>query len=292
MQMGGGMQAPERPQGPEITEEVIDREEQAIGHIVRTGGVAVTVTTAAVLALVLATAEHAWQYVTFAVLGGVPLTYALGSSIVMRKMQSSLLRRYQEQLRQRLLELEETASRDELTGLRNRRHFYQVLAAELERAQASKEPLAVIIMDMDKLKSINDEYGHRVGDVIIANLGRAISSLTRASDVAARLGGDEFGIVMPGTDKRGAFTLAQRLMDYLERTPMYEEGATQVMVTVSIGVSGFPWGGESVEELIQWADADMYANKISRRLPPVAVSSEEPRQGRHLPDADDFITGF
>lgn len=286
------MRAPERPHELEVTEEEIDREERAVGRVVKAGGVAVTVTTLAALGLLLLNADHAWQFLTLAMLGGAPLAYALSATTVTRRMQKTLLERYQDQLRKRLAELEETASRDELTGLRNRRYFYQVLAAEIERCQASKEPLALIIMDMDKLKSINDEYGHRVGDAVIAGLGRAIATLTRATDVAARLGGDEFGIIMPGTDKRGAFTLAQRLMDHLERTPMYEEGTTRVMASVSIGVSGFPWGGESVEELIQWADADMYANKVSRRLPPVAVNAEEAREARRLPDADDFITGF
>jgi len=285
------MQAPER-QGQETIEEEIEREERAVGRVVKAGGAAVTITTLAALGLLVVSADQAWQYLTLAMLGGVPLLYALGTTAVTRRMQKSLLERYQDQIRKRLSELEETASRDELTGLRNRRYFYQVLTAEIERCQTSKEPLALIIMDMDKLKTINDEYGHRVGDAVIAGLGRAIATLTRATDVAARLGGDEFGIVMPGTDKRGAFTLAQRLMEHLERTPMYEEGATRVMASVSIGVSGFPWGGESVEELIQWADADMYANKVSRRLPPVLAKAEEVRETRRLPDADDFITGF
>lgn len=285
------MRAP-GPDRQEILEEEIEREERAVGRVVKAGALAVTITTLAALGLLVMSADHAWQYLTLAMLGGVPLMYALGTTAITRRMQRSLLERYQDEIRKRMAELEETASRDELTGLRNRRYFYQALSAEIERCQTTKEPLALIIMDLDKLKGINDEYGHRVGDAVIANLGRAIASLTRATDVAARLGGDEFGIVMPGTDKRGAFTLAQRLMDYLERTPMYEEGAARVMASVSIGVSGFPWGGESVEELIQWADADMYANKVSRRLPPVLANAEEARETRRLPDADDFITGF
>jgi diguanylate cyclase (GGDEF)-like protein len=145
-------------------------------------------------------------------------------------------------------------------------------------------------MDLDRLKTINDEYGHRVGDIIIANLGRVIARHVRGSDVAARLGGDEFGIVMPGTDKRGAFTMARRLMDYLEKTPMYEDGPVKVKVTVSVGVSGFPWGGESLEELIQWADADMYANKVSRRLPAAVLAQETGNDIDALPD--DLVTGI
>jgi diguanylate cyclase (GGDEF)-like protein len=164
--------------------------------------------------------------------------------------------------------------RDELTGLYNRRHFYEVMTVETEKARISKQPLAVVLLDLDGLKAINDEYGHGVGDQVLANLGRVIATHTRSNDVPARMGGDEFGIVMSETDKRGAFALARRLWADLEATPMYQEGEVHLMVTVSIGLAGYPWGGESVEELIQWADADMYANKVSRKLAREAVPVE------------------
>ncbi|HEU4759661.1 MAG TPA: diguanylate cyclase, partial [Dehalococcoidia bacterium] len=100
---------------------------------------------------------------------------------------------------------------------------------------------------------------------------------------------DEFGVIMPDTDKRGAFSLAQRLWAELEERPMYEGDGKLVMVNVSIGVSGFPWGGEDVDEMLHWADADMYANKISRRLPPQPVSAEGPGDLNSLPD--DYLSG-
>lgn len=273
-----------------MVEENLDREEREVNRIVWFGGIAVTAVTVAVLAILIGTASHSWQYALYSMLGGVPLSYAIVSNLVTRKMQISLLRRYQSRLLLQLSELEEMASRDELTGLHNRRHFYQVLNAEVEKAHACKEPLALILMDLDGLKSINDEYGHAVGDIIIAGFANVLARHTRNSDVAARLGGDEFGVVMPSTDKRGAFTLARRLIDELAQAPLYEEGATRVSVSVSIGVSGFPWGGESIEELIQWADADMYANKVSRRLPEVAVGADAGNDIDSLPD--DFVTSI
>lgn len=273
-----------------MSEDDIDREESAINRIMWSGGMSVTLVTILVLALVMATATSTWEYVLFPVLAGVPLVYGVASNFVTRRMQSALLDRYQSQLKLRVSELEEMALRDELTGLHNRRHFHQVLNAEVEKAQSCKEPLALILMDLDKLKRINDEYGHGVGDVVIANLGRVIAKHIRGSDVAARIGGDEFGVVMPSTDKRGAFTLARRLLDELDRTPMYEEGETRVMITISIGVSGFPWGGESVEELIHWADSDMYANKISRRLPNAPVAVDAGNDIESLPE--DFLMGI
>ncbi|MEK7248447.1 MAG: GGDEF domain-containing protein, partial [Chloroflexota bacterium] len=173
-----------------------------------------------------------------------------------------------------LTDLQEMVYRDELTGLYNRRHFYDVARMEVEKARVSRQPLAVVLMDLDGLKLINDEYGHRVGDEVLAGLGRVIATHTRGNDVPARLGGDEFGIVMPSTDKRGAFALARRLWASLESSPMYESGETSLYVTVSIGLAGYPWGGESVEEMIQWADADMYANKVSRKVARTAVPVE------------------
>src|SRR5438093_10588871 len=122
-------------------------------------------------------------------------------------------------------------------------------------------------MDLERLEGINDEFGHGVGDIVITNLAAIISKHIRGTDVAARLGGDEFGVIMPATDKRGAFALARRLWEELEQTPMYERADRYLMVTVSIGLSGYPWGGEDLDELMQWADADMYANKVSRKLP-------------------------
>jgi diguanylate cyclase (GGDEF)-like protein len=175
-----------------------------------------------------------------------------------------------------LTDLHELVYRDELTGLYNRRHFYEVLQMEVEKCRLSKQSLAILLMDLDGLKALNDEHGHQVGDVILANLGKAIARHTRTHDVAARLGGDEFGVVMPATDKRGAFSLARRLWEDLERTPMYENGEQSLVVSISVGLAGYPWGGEEVEELIQWADADMYANKVSRKLAKEGRPAMEP----------------
>ncbi len=204
----------------------------------------------------------------------MPFGYALFSNLVMRQMESAVFARYRDQLLGQISDLSEMVYRDELTGLYNRRHFYEVARVEVEKAKISKRPLAVFLMDLDKLKTINDEHGHAVGDTVLANLGRVIAAHTRADDVPARLGGDEFGIVMPGTDKRGAFSLARRLWADLEQIPMYESGGTALTVTVSIGLAGYPWGGETIEEMIQWADADMYANKVSRQITrPAEVAS-------------------
>ena len=273
-----------------ITEEELNKHERGINMVAWAGGLAVAVFTVAMVLVLFSRAETTWEYPVIVGLGAVPLAYAIFSNVIVRQAQVTMFQRYQGELIVKLSELEEMASRDELTGLHNRRHFYQAVQNELGKALASKEPLALMIMDLDGLKVINDEYGHGVGDVVLSNLGRVIVKHTRGSDVAARIGGDEFGVVMPVTDKRGAFALARRLWEELEQVPMYEQDGRRVMVTVSIGVSGYPWGGEDLEELLQWADADMYANKVSRRLPREAVAADAKVDMDHLPE--EYTTGI
>lgn len=268
----------------------LEREEKQIDLIAFVGGASVSIVTVALMVLLVLTAEHAWQYLAYLSLGGVPLGFGLFSNFIIRRMQVAVLRIYHGQLMERLTELEDLASRDELTGLFNRRHFYNTLRVELEKSRVSKEPLAVLLIDIDGLKQINDENGHSVGDVVIKNVAGAIARHTRGTDLAARLGGDEFGVIMAETDKRGAFTLARRLWEELEQSPMYQSGLTELMVSVSIGVSGYPWGGEDVGEMIQWADTDMYANKVSGKLGQQTITIERQADMESLPD--DYVIGI
>jgi len=270
-----------QPNVETTSEDSVARDEARINRAVWASRFIVSGLTAGVVAfLVLTSADQPWQYVGYPLLAALPLLYGIVSARYIRLMHVDQLRRYQAQLMLRTMELEKMATHDELTQLYNRRYFYERFQEMLARIRTSKQSVALILLDIDGLKKINDEYGHTVGDIMIANLARVIDKHTRTSDVAARLGGDEFAILMPDTDKRGAFALAQRLWEELEQVPMYEHEGLRVMLNVSIGVSGFPWGGEDVDEMMHWADADMYANKVSRHLPRTAVSRSE--QG--LPD--------
>jgi diguanylate cyclase (GGDEF)-like protein len=266
-----------------LSELEVAQEEESIRRVALAGGAAVLLVTAATVAtLVVTSATEWWHYLLYSALAGVPLAYALSCNVVTHRMHVSLFGRYRAQLAMQLTGLQELVNRDELTGLHNRRHFYEVMQVEVQKAHASRQPLAILIMDLDGMKVINDEHGHQVGDVVLSNLGKVIARHTRTHDVAARLGGDEFGVVMPATDKRGAFALARRLWVDLEAAPMFADDKRELMVTVSIGLAGFPWGGESVEEMIQWADADMYANKVSRRVALESEAKEPAGAGRLL----------
>jgi diguanylate cyclase (GGDEF)-like protein len=208
------------------------------------------------------------QTLQFAIsLSAFALLVTLG--IVMAHVTRSKLvesqRRYQARLFIRNLELQDMAMRDDLTQLFNRRYFYERLQRELEQAHRYQRPLAVVVLDVDGLKTMNDVYGHKAGDLVLATMGRLLVECTRTCDVPARIGGDEFGVIMPETDKSGAFAVARRLQQGVEAGSAIEENGRKHKLRVSMGVSGFPWGGDDVDQIVQWADTYMYAAKAARR---------------------------
>lgn len=148
----------------------------------------------------------------------------------------------------------EIANRDPATGLGNRRAWLQSLRREASRAQRTGRPLAVLVLDLDGLKAVNDAYGHAAGDELIVRTAGALASARRATDQVCRLGGDEFGMVAPDTDEEQAEALAMRVRGMLR----------ELGVRVSLG-----WTvgkvGSNVDELWQEADAAMYEDKRARR---------------------------
>ncbi len=162
-------------------------------------------------------------------------------------------------------DLEEAANRDDLTQLQNRRFFYHRLQEELERAERTRKPLSVIMIDMDDLKLLNDEFGHQVGDVVLRNFARVLNRHAGPAYVTARLGGDEFAVILPETDRRKAEQFGWRLWDELAAGPIHENDTASIYLGVSLGVGGYPWGGTDLEEIIHWADTKLYANKLERK---------------------------
>jgi len=162
-------------------------------------------------------------------------------------------------------ELHEVATHDELTQLFSRRYFFEHLEKELKAARRSGRPLGLIILDVDSLKLINDTYGHNVGDAVLTNLGKLLAKRVRGDDIPARIGGDEFAVLMPNTDKRRAFATATRLEKALQTKPIYKLHGLELKLSVSCGVAGYPWSGEDIAEIVQWADASMYGVKATRK---------------------------
>jgi diguanylate cyclase (GGDEF)-like protein/PAS domain S-box-containing protein len=154
----------------------------------------------------------------------------------------------------------ELAFTDGLTGLYNRRYIMEQIEREFIRAQRSKAPLSLIMVDLDELKAINDRFGHHEGDGFLKEVARIVKVNTRASDVAARWGGDEFMLLAPGTNRRSASKIAERIRAQVERYKIKLEGG-EVGITVSAGIVSYPAHASVVEELLKKADEAMYNAK-------------------------------
>lgn len=173
------------------------------------------------------------------------------------------------------------AASDGLTGLPNRRAFAKHYNAEFKRAVRFNEDLAVILLDIDYFKRINDRYGHAVGDEVLKQFAQRVSAaLPRSFDFVARLGGEEFVVLLPQTDLLGAVTVAERLRMAVAEKP-FQIGEHVVPATVSIGVSSLTErsGGESVtpEDVLDVADRRLYASKESGRNRVTSASPVRPR---------------
>ncbi len=159
-----------------------------------------------------------------------------------------------EALERRNEELERLVTVDELTGLRNRRGFEEALAAETARAKRGKTPLAVLMMDGNGVKHINDTYGHEAGDRAIRHIADAIRACIRSIDTASRFGGDEFAVVLSKADAASADRVGERIVEYLRKNLMLLDDGTQVLVTVSIGGAATARSQEMGETLRLRAD--------------------------------------
>ncbi len=126
---------------------------------------------------------------------------------------------------------------DTLTGIKNRRYFDQRLVEEVIRAQREDRPLGCLFVDIDKFKRINDNYGHPVGDAVIAETARRIASHLRKSDVLARYGGEEFVVLLPAMDQGASYEIAERIRGSLEAEPVPYHDDGQLAVTVSLGLA-------------------------------------------------------
>jgi diguanylate cyclase (GGDEF)-like protein len=169
------------------------------------------------------------------------------------------------------------ADHDVLTGLFNRRRFIQELAHQVARSERYGQGGAVLILDLDNFKEINDSLGHGAGDDAVRTAGRALAGRLRSSDVLARLGGDEFAVLLPHGDAENARTVAAGLLDALRSHPVFVAGR-RVRITTSIGVALFePGEGLDSEALLSNADIAMYQAKEAGR-DRFAVYSPAPHQ--------------
>ena len=168
----------------------------------------------------------------------------------------------QDELREANTRLEALATTDGLTGLFNRREFDRLFASEVHRSARYKVPLAVVLIDVDHFKHVNDTYGHPFGDQVLRNLSRVITEGVRTTDFVARYGGEEIAVVLTQTAHAGAMEVAERLRAQVEATPHEHPGKT-VFKTASFGLASFDGNDAPVrpESLLERADKALYAAK-------------------------------
>lgn len=166
-------------------------------------------------------------------------------------------------------EAEQHALRDPLTGLFNRRHIEWVLPAEVKRAERHDAPLALLVLDLDHFKSVNDRYGHPMGDRVLVELARVLNRVLRVGDTCGRLGGEEFCVVLPHSDARAAVRAAERLQRVVRALRFDEQPDLRVTVSVGISVTRPAQAdldpANEAAQLVAEADRALYAAKHAGR---------------------------
>lgn len=170
------------------------------------------------------------------------------------------------------LELLWRAQIDELTGLLNRWAFKRIAVKEVFRAMRTRGRVAVIMMDLDGMKRVNDQHGHGAGDAVLQTVSASLQETLRDRDSIARMGGDEFCVVLPDTDLAEAVTVAERLRHRVEALQIHYRNET-VQVSASFGVSSSERAGWNWQNLVDQSDAALYAAKRGGRMQVVAAET-------------------
>jgi diguanylate cyclase (GGDEF)-like protein len=189
------------------------------------------------------------------------------------------LQRRNEELRalsERLLALSAT---DALTGLANRRAFDERLAVEVARANRYGTPLALVMIDLDHFKELNDRFGHQAGDEVLKRVSALVDREKRLGDMVARYGGEELAAILPHTEARSAMIWAERVRQSMSATEVRSESST-LNVTASFGIAGATPERERPATLIEAADQALYEAKRQGRNRVVASGAEQPRWER------------
>lgn len=172
----------------------------------------------------------------------------------------------QNELKEKNQMLHDATIRDSLTQVFNRHHFNEVISNEVSRTKRYENNLALIILDIDHFKSVNDTYGHLVGDEVLKHVARTLKEKTRENDTVARYGGEEFTVILPETNMRNASEAAEKLRSVIESSNYQLENGNQIKITISAGIASFQENEcQNVNELVDKADQALLIAKRSGR---------------------------
>lgn len=189
--------------------------------------------------------------------------YLVKGEITPRVLERSI--RYSLKLGDAMRELKRLATRDALTGLLNRRAFDGLLAGEADRARRLGRPLALVILDLDHFKQVNDTRGHAAGDAVLASVARVLETQVRSIDRVARVGGEEFAVLLMETDGVSAAAVAGRIVETVRRVPVVLGTGEKLAITVSAGVAVLPMHASEDAALLAAADQALYIAKREGR---------------------------
>jgi diguanylate cyclase (GGDEF)-like protein len=218
--------------------------------------------------IIFLTAESG-ERVDIAAMNAGALDYLVKGEITPRALERSL--RYALKLAETLEALRLLATRDQLTGLLNRREFDRILAEESERAQRFGHPLALIMIDLDHFKAVNDSHGHTAGDEVLREVAKRLVAQVRTFDRVARFGGEEMAVILMETNRASGLEVAQRLCEIVSVVPIWVPGKVAVPVTISVGVAELPADATNQGGLLWAADKALYAAKARGRNQVVAA---------------------
>lgn len=191
-------------------------------------------------------------------------------------------------LQSSVVQLAQQVRMDPLTGLFNKQHLLSSLETEMERSCRNNHATSLIMLDVDKFKSVNDTYGHLMGDKVLAHVARIIKNAIRKIDIACRYGGEEFAIILPSTPLFVAAKVAERIRTFIEQIP-FETNSQKLTVTASLGLSCYqPQDACNLEQLLEQADQLLYQAKASGRNK-VAYAMAKPRNTHGITEAERLV---
>lgn len=218
--------------------------------------------------IVFLTAETA-QRVDIEAMNAGALDYLVKGEMTPRMLERSL--RYALKLGETLEALRQLATRDQLTGLLNRREFDRILSEERERAARFGHSLGLVMVDIDHFKKINDTHGHPAGDAVLREIAGRLAAEVRTVDRAVRFGGEEFALILMQSDRTAALETARRVCAQIAAQPVTIDGKISLNVTVSAGVATLPENAANETALVAAADRALYAAKQAGRNRAVAA---------------------